>query len=203
MFFARIRSWCTQRIASVGLVAILLLTYLALGYDRPSIVPLSNDSTPLPAEDRPTRSLTKAQMVFVCYTIAAHVLALVFPIRLCWATRSLTKRLRGVSVKQVSTPRPRRRSMKEIKHQDDGYEASISSFADSSSSSVYSESTDDCSPEREKLSDVVLHTIIVPNYKEELDTLRETLEVLACHRHAKNTYEVPFKPVYNTVPDRS
>jgi hypothetical protein len=27
----------------------------------------------------------------------------------------------------------------------------------------------------------VLHAIILPNYKEDIDTLRETLDVLACH----------------------
>ena len=36
----------------------------------------------------------------------------------------------------------------------------------------------------------VIHAIIIPNYKEEIDTLRESLEVLACHPHAAITYDV-------------
>lgn len=36
----------------------------------------------------------------------------------------------------------------------------------------------------------VIHAIIVPNYKEEMDTLRETLEVLASHPQARETYDV-------------
>lgn len=36
----------------------------------------------------------------------------------------------------------------------------------------------------------VVHAIIVPNYKEEMDTLRETLEVLASHPQAREVYDV-------------
>jgi hypothetical protein len=36
----------------------------------------------------------------------------------------------------------------------------------------------------------ILHAIIIPNYKEELDTLRETLEVLGCHSQASSAYDV-------------
>ncbi|KAM0287661.1 hypothetical protein ACHAQH_000190 [Verticillium albo-atrum] len=38
--------------------------------------------------------------------------------------------------------------------------------------------------------DRVIHAIIIPNYKEEVDTLRETLEVLASHPQAINSYDV-------------
>ena len=36
----------------------------------------------------------------------------------------------------------------------------------------------------------LVHAIILPNYKEDLDTLRETLDVLACHPQASSSYEV-------------
>lgn len=36
----------------------------------------------------------------------------------------------------------------------------------------------------------VVHAIVIPNYKEELDTLKETLEVLASHPHAHEAYDV-------------
>lgn len=38
----------------------------------------------------------------------------------------------------------------------------------------------------------LVHAIIVPNYKEELDTLRETLDVLGSHPQARTSYEVSF-----------
>jgi hypothetical protein len=46
--------------------------------------------------------------------------------------------------------------------------------------------------------DRVVHAIIIPNYKEEMDTLRETLDVLASHPQARETYDVSlptFVPV--------
>jgi hypothetical protein len=40
--------------------------------------------------------------------------------------------------------------------------------------------------------DNVVHVIIIPNYKEEVDTLRETLDVLASHPQAHYSYDVRF-----------
>ena len=42
----------------------------------------------------------------------------------------------------------------------------------------------------EEPSDSVVHAIILPSYKEDLDTLRETLSVLASHVLAKSSYDV-------------
>lgn len=36
----------------------------------------------------------------------------------------------------------------------------------------------------------VVHAIVVPNYKEEVDTLRETLDVLASHPQARDSYDI-------------
>ena len=36
----------------------------------------------------------------------------------------------------------------------------------------------------------LVQAIILPNYEEDLDTLRDTLEVLACHGKARSSYEV-------------
>lgn len=37
---------------------------------------------------------------------------------------------------------------------------------------------------------MVVHAILLPNYKEDIDTLRETLEVLASHAQARTSYDV-------------
>jgi hypothetical protein len=39
-------------------------------------------------------------------------------------------------------------------------------------------------------TDRVIHAIVIPNYKEELDVLTETLDVLACHPQARDCYDV-------------
>ena len=38
--------------------------------------------------------------------------------------------------------------------------------------------------------DKVIHAIIIPNYKEDVDGLRETLDVLASHPQARSSYDV-------------
>ena len=38
--------------------------------------------------------------------------------------------------------------------------------------------------------DHVIHAIVIPNYKEEVDSLRETLDVLASHPQARDSYDV-------------
>lgn len=38
--------------------------------------------------------------------------------------------------------------------------------------------------------DKIIHAILIPNYKEELDGLRETLDVLASHPQARSSYDV-------------
>ncbi|KAH6578858.1 hypothetical protein BASA50_000115 [Batrachochytrium salamandrivorans] len=45
-------------------------------------------------------------------------------------------------------------------------------------------------PSRELPLDDVMHVVIIPNYKEEMDTLCETLEVLASHSHALAQYKI-------------
>jgi hypothetical protein len=61
-------------------------------------------------------------------------------------------------------------------------------------SSTSSSEAGDVEPESFADADIapdrVIHAIVIPNYKEENDTLRETLEVLASHPQARNTYDV-------------
>ena len=40
--------------------------------------------------------------------------------------------------------------------------------------------------------DKIVHIIIIPNYKEDMDTLQETLDVLGSHQIASNQYRVGF-----------
>jgi len=47
-------------------------------------------------------------------------------------------------------------------------------------------------PDQPTAEDNVLHAIIVPNYMEDTDTLKETLSVLATHSKAQQQYEVCF-----------
>ncbi|KHN95330.1 uncharacterized protein MAM_06834 [Metarhizium album ARSEF 1941] len=61
-----------------------------------------------------------------------------------------------------------------------------SSMLSETSDSEIDSHTDDT----EYLGNSVIHAIIIPNYKEEMDCLKETLEVLASHSQARRCYDV-------------
>jgi hypothetical protein len=69
-----------------------------------------------------------------------------------------------------------------------GYEDSITSDYSESEIELATESSFTTDSECE--DDLLVHAIILPNYKEEMETLRETLEVLASHQLARFSYEV-------------
>jgi hypothetical protein len=50
----------------------------------------------------------------------------------------------------------------------------------------------DSATESEDDAELVIHTIIIPNYKEDVDILKETLDVLASHPQAKYTYDASW-----------
>jgi hypothetical protein len=45
----------------------------------------------------------------------------------------------------------------------------------------------------DSLENRIIHAIILPNYMEDIATLRETLDVLASHRKARTQYEVGYE----------
>lgn len=172
MFISRLLSWCIQRVASLGIVALISLILVAFVWDRPSQEKYDDGKL--------RRQITNGQLVYVYYTLFVHILGVLFPLRLCWATKSMTRNLKMVAIQQQAllfkASRSRRGS--EV-----GYEDSVSSdSSDSIALSTFNEIEWDEKP--------VVHAIILPNYKEELDTLRETLDVLACHPQASSSYEV-------------
>jgi antirestriction protein len=57
-------------------------------------------------------------------------------------------------------------------------------------SSDFSESEIEACTESEYEDEPLIHAIILPNYKEDMDTLKETLEVMASHQFARSSYEV-------------
>ena len=173
MFLSRLLSWCIQRVASLGIVALMCLILVAFVWDRPSQEKYDDGKL--------RRQITNGQLVYVYYTLFVHILGVLFPLRLCWATRSMTRNLKMVAIQQQASLF--RASSKSRRGSEVGYEDSVAS--DSSDSIALSTLN-----ENEWDDDPLVHAIILPNYKEDLDTLRETLDVLACHPQASSSYEV-------------
>jgi hypothetical protein len=129
--------------------------------------------------------------IFSYYCLLIHLLVFVFPLRSSWAVFSITRSLRKAA---------RTRALRDIKfgHRRRGSSTSLSSSETLTSSrdlsSTSSSEAGDLDPECYADSDIapdrIIHAIVIPNYKEENDTLRETLEVLASHPQARDTYDV-------------
>lgn len=150
----------------------------------------------------PSRNCTWV-MIFSYYCLLIHLLVFIFPLRSCWAVFTITRSLRKAA---------RTRTLRDIKF-GDGRRGSSTSLSSSEtltssrdpSSTSSSEAGDldvdtECYTDADIAPDRVIHAIVIPNYKEEDDTLRETLEVLASHPQARTTYDVslpslgPFPP---------
>lgn len=189
MFYSRLQSWCIQRVANISLIALLCLMFLAFWPSSKRNDDAKDDSLgPGRGRHRHFRpQITNSQLVLVYYTIFVHVLGLLFPVRLCWAIRSMTTNLK-MAQSQAPTRRPATRIQFRTSESESGYEDSISS--DCSESEVELSTQSSFTTENEFEDELLVHAIILPNYKEEMDTLRETLEVLASHQLARSSYEV-------------
>ncbi len=129
--------------------------------------------------------------IFSYYCLLIHLLVFVFPLRSSWAVFSITRSLRKAA---------RTRALRDIKfgHRRRGSSTSLSSSEtltssrdlSSTSSSEAGDLDPECYAESDIAPDRIIHAIVIPNYKEENDTLRETLEVLASHPQARDTYDV-------------
>lgn len=145
--------------------------------------------TPMPMSPTASQGAGVWTVVFAYYCLFIHVLVAIFPLRSCWAVWDMTSNLRKSA---------HSKALQNLKfaHRRRGSSTSLSSsetLTSSHASSASSEAGDfeaDLYTDGDAEPDRVVHAIVIPNYKEELDTLRETLEVLGSHPQARNTYDV-------------
>ena len=99
-----------------------------------------------------------------------------------WAVWNITKDLKYVHSRQSRTSSRTSRTLKS------SLEATTKSI--SSSGSDFEDSSVEYDADIETEEDIIVHAIVIPNYKEDTETLKETLEVLASHPQAKSTYDL-------------
>jgi hypothetical protein len=195
MLFSKLRSWAVQRVANLGLVAVLLLMLVAFWHNGPNDKD-RNGGSKAPGDKKHHHQhrarLTTSQLVFVYYTLFVHTLGFLFPMRLCWATGRMIQNLRKTATDSSYFQLiSRENSEQRLKNDKRGtYEDSVSSSESSGSDTEIELSS---SAGTELGDEPLLHAIIIPNYKEELDTLRETLDIFASHYQAGSSYEVCWK----------
>lgn len=133
-------------------------------------------------------------LIFAYYCLTIHILVSSFPLRSMWSifdiSRCLERTARSKSLRDYKLSHRRRGSFTSLSSSET---LTSSKELPSSSSTASSEAGDtetEFVPDPETGIDRVIHAIIIPNYKEEMDTLRETLDVMASHPLARDTYDV-------------
>lgn len=188
-------AWCSRRVGGLSLIGLLFLTYWVLSHEYTASrrIVTKPDGT----EKAPASRLIYGggiwTAVFAYYSLLIHFLVFLTPIRACMAvwdvTASLRKDARLYAIRDYKAKKERRQS-----------QSSVSSFSTLGTNmtrvslSSYEPLSDfelsSMSESEEPTAATVIHAIVIPNYKEEIHTLRETLDVLASHPHAVMTYDV-------------
>lgn len=190
-------AWCTRRIGGLSIVALLALLYVSISIEWststqtlfPGLQHNAKGDAHLSASTPRAGNGGRWTQAFAYYSLLIHVLVLIFPFRACWAVDSLRRGVKAVA---------RNRRLQHFKYNQQRRMSSTSlSSAETLTSQISATSSDAGDNEMgESLTDIeleqdkLIHAIIIPNYKEDIDGLRETLDVLASHPQARSTYDV-------------
>jgi hypothetical protein len=188
-------SWCSRRVGGLSLATLVFLCTVVilnehhlLSRGQGNTTPDTSSITPHPPR---SRLLT---IFFAYYSLIVHIVVSIFPFRACWAIWDITRSLKRMS--------PARRYRDHDTHHHLGPERKLSTYSLSSSAdtltpsraSATSSDTEDFDSgyfaDVEPESPQHFHALLIPNYKEDVDVLRETLDVLASHPQARAQYDV-------------
>ncbi|KAM3522569.1 hypothetical protein NHJ13051_005602 [Beauveria bassiana] len=187
-------AWLSRRIGGLSLISLIILTYWVLSHEyiaaRRLVKPGSADKGPT---SRPVYGAGVWSFVFAYYSLFIHFLVFIAPLRACKAvwdiTASLRKDARLHAIRDYKIHRPRCESQASISSSETLHMERLS-ISTSSAEPLSDTEPSSMSESEEPTAVSVIHAIIIPNYKEEIDTLRESLDVLVCHPHAAMTYDV-------------
>jgi hypothetical protein len=126
-----------------------------------------------------------AQQAFVFYTVLIHINMFIFTLRLAFSLLAMTKRTRRAITKRVPEA-PTVLFQKDCAENEENTHIRSSLERDSGLPSA----KPTLHVRTRALERELTHAIIIPNYSEDLDTLRTTLTVLAIHPKAKWQYDV-------------
>ncbi|RFN46966.1 glycosyl transferase gt-a type structural fold protein [Fusarium flagelliforme] len=190
-------TWFAQRAGGLSMISLSVLCYWVISRDSTlEQQRYSYDQTDSKGVLYPSASNIGAgswSYVFAYYCLLVHVLVCIFPLRACWTIWNLTQYMKRAARSDSLLDLKRLASRRDSYASASSSETLISTRT-STSSSTTSEAGD-CDPDFYTdgvpgANDNVVHAIIIPNYKEEIDTLRETLDVLASHPQAHYSYDV-------------
>lgn len=187
--------WCTQRAAGLSIISLLALAYWVVSREAAAEKARHDPTTP----GSPNATIRGAGVwneIFAYYSLFIHILVFIFPVRACYALWDITSQVkrsyRSPSVSFKKSHTARRGSYASLSS---GETLTVDHSGSGKESAANSEPSSDVEQEAYGDDDLiamgtVIHAVIIPNYKEELDTLKETLDVLACHPQAQSCYDV-------------
>lgn len=190
-------TWCSRRAGGLAMLATIGLSYWVISDEvaaqqQAYRYPLDRTlGAPPVSSSRRSGWVT----IFSYYCLLIHLLVFMFPLRSCWAvftiTRSLRRAARTRVLRDLKLGQGRRGSSTSLSSSEtltSSRDVSSASSSEAGDLDLEAYTDGDIAPDR------IIHAIVIPNYKEENDTLRETLEVLASHPQARNTYDVSLAP---------
>ncbi len=183
-------AWSARCIPGFSILVLLALTLLALTDTDLSFQTSWHDAiyntgrrASRPKVPTPIPEITYSQIIFAVYNAFIHFLSLLFPLRLCWSLWQITGQVQDLN-SQYTTNLGKQLT-------DDTKTRTVGSVGGSLSPIDTSGSNHHDWPERPKSSSgMVYHALMIPIYKEDIDTLRDTLDVLASHAQARTSYDV-------------
>ena len=166
----------------------VVIAYLALGDRIPSWFASSHTNESVKSVKHPygdLHHLTISQGIYILYSVVIHILAcFAFPVRLIWSIWHLTDEVKTAKFEAAE-------EYAETEFSDDkSSQHSLSVKSVGGTESSISRVGTPKIPGLVETPESVVHAIILPSYKEDIDTLRETLAVLASHVLAKSNYDV-------------
>ena len=184
-------AWSARCIPGFSILVLLALTLLALtDTDLPfqkswhSAIYETGHRPPIKGPHAPVADITYSQFIFASYNVLIHFLSLLFPLRLCWSLWQITGQVQDLNSQH--TTNLGNQATEDTKTRTVGSVGGSLSPIDTSGN----EHRDDWPESPKGNSGMVYHAIMIPIYKEDIDTLRDTLDVLASHAQARTSYDV-------------
>jgi hypothetical protein len=196
MGLSRWASRCIPGLSTLCLIVILILAFRESTPARPVPARHSQEDVDSPYLQQPTISSTPAalrysQKFFIIYVLLAHTDTFLFTIRLFFSIIIVKSKLRTVLLRRADLPSGF--YSEGVLSPIDGQELSQRS-SPQRSPKLDAKSVSFSLPSD---SEEVIHAIIIPNYQEDIETLRLTLDVLASHPRACTQYKVSFANIYS------
>jgi hypothetical protein len=190
--------WATRRVGGLSVLTLASLLsislYLEWSTRKQNIQKAHGDSKAPSHASHTTAPITNGgywTLAFAYYSVLIHVMVLMFPVRACLAVGSLTRGVKAVS-RNRSLQRFKYGPTRRLSFMSLASDVTLTSSLASTTASSDAGDSDmiDSVTDVEYDQDKVIHAIIIPNYKEDVDGLRETLDVLASHPQARLSYDV-------------